>query len=78
MAVHVVPVGDLIEHVTVGECPCGPRPKVAKREGGSVCRLVVHHALDAEDRADLAIARSVPAEPGECVPLEEFLAELGL
>ena len=55
MAMHVVPVDDLIEHVTAGECPCGPRPEVAKREDGSVGWLVAHHPLDGRDLREAGI-----------------------
>lgn len=46
--VHVVPLGDLIEHVHE-DCPCGPRTEPVEREDGSMGWLVVHHSLDGRE-----------------------------
>ena len=53
-ALHVVPVGDLIEHVLTGDCPCGPADKPVERDDGSVGWLVVHHSLDGRELAEEA------------------------
>ena len=48
--IHVVPVDDLIEHITDGEdCPCGPVTEPVEREDGSMGWLVVHNALDGRE-----------------------------
>lgn len=48
--VHVVPVGDLIEHDTEGEdCACGPASQPVVRDDGSVGWMVVHHSLDGRE-----------------------------
>ena len=52
MSLHVVPVGDLIEHATTDECPCGPRGQSAKRDDGSVRWLIVHHSLDGREQSE--------------------------
>lgn len=46
MTLHVVPVSDLIEHDTIGECPCGPQDQPVKADNGSMRWLTVHHSLD--------------------------------
>lgn len=49
---HIVPINDLIEHDTVGACPCGPRDHPVKRDDGSVGWLVVHHSLDGREQIE--------------------------
>lgn len=49
MATHVVPADELIEHVTTGECPCGPRDELVERDDGSVGWVTVHHSLDGRE-----------------------------
>lgn len=49
MSQHVVPVGDLIEHETTDECPCGPRSDEVERDDGSYGWVVVHHSLDGRE-----------------------------
>lgn len=52
-AVHVLPVGDLIEHENVGdECPCGPTAQPVKREDGSVGWVILHHSLDGRELSE--------------------------
>lgn len=46
---HVVPVDDLIEHDTVGDCPCGPTTKPVERDDGSNGWMVTHHSLDGRE-----------------------------
>jgi hypothetical protein len=53
VSMHVLPVGDLIEHETTDECPCGPRSEIVKREDGSVGWVVVHHALDGREALEV-------------------------
>lgn len=51
--VHVVPVGDLIEHDTDGgDCLCGPSTEPVPDEDGSVGWVVVHHSLDSRERGE--------------------------
>jgi len=48
-AIHVVPTGDLHEHVTFGltdGANCWCRPKIELAEGGEV---VIHNAADGRD-----------------------------
>ena len=48
--VHVVPVGDLVEHDTAGgECICGPSAEAVFREDGSAGWLMTHHSLDGRE-----------------------------
>lgn len=52
-AVHVFPVGDLVEHDTSGAaCVCGPADEPVEREDGSVGWVVVHHSLDGREAAE--------------------------
>ncbi len=52
MSLHVVPIGDLIEHETNDDCPCGPRQEAAVREDGSYGWVVVHHSLDGREKTE--------------------------
>jgi len=52
VSVHVIPVDDLIEHVTSDECPCGPRQEPVGRDDGSTGWLVVHHSLDGREQSE--------------------------
>ena len=49
--IHVVPVDDLIEHLTGegDECPCGPDTEPVERDDGSMGWIVVHHSLDGRE-----------------------------
>ena len=47
---HVVPVDDLIEHDTIGECACGPTDQPVKRDDGSIGWIAAHHSLDGRER----------------------------
>lgn len=49
--VHVVPVGDLIDHTAQG-CVCGPRDDAVKRLDGSVGWVTVHHSLDGREHTE--------------------------
>lgn len=47
--VHVVPVGDLIEHDSEGEdCVCGPTVELVETLSGDGW-LFVHHSLDGRE-----------------------------
>lgn len=51
MNVHVVPLNDLVEHVTDSDdCVCGPRSDPVECEDGSLGWVVVHHSLDGRER----------------------------
>lgn len=49
---HIVPVGDLVEHDTnVGsECACGPTDTPIKSDEGVIRFMAVHHSLDGRER----------------------------
>ena len=48
--VHVLPIGDLIEHEDVGdECACGPTTEPVMRDDGSNGWLITHHSLDGRE-----------------------------
>lgn len=47
--VHVVPLGDLVDHEP-GDCVCGPRTEPVPRPDGSVGWLIVHHSLDGREK----------------------------
>jgi hypothetical protein len=49
--VHVVPVGDLVEH-EVEDCVCGPTPEPVFRGDGSNGWLITHHSLDGRERQE--------------------------
>lgn len=54
MTIHVLPIGDLIDHDSKGdECVCGPTSQPVKRDDGSVGWLVVHHSLDRREDAEV-------------------------
>lgn len=49
--VHVVPIGDLIEHDSDGgDCPCGPTVEPVPRDDGSMGWMHVHHSLDGREQ----------------------------
>lgn len=54
MALHVLPVGDLIDHTTSDDCPCGPRAEAVHRGDGSYGWLIVHHSLDGREEFEPA------------------------
>lgn len=48
---HVVPIGDLIDHDTSGEqpsCVCGPEVEHVPAENGDGW-LIIHHSLDGRE-----------------------------
>jgi hypothetical protein len=46
---HIMPLGDLIEHELDDDCVCGPNAIAVKRDDGSVSWEVVHHSLDGRE-----------------------------
>lgn len=48
--IHTMPVGDLIEHTTTDDCPCGPTTIPVPRRDGSVGWSIVHHSLDGREK----------------------------
>lgn len=48
--VHVLPVGDLIEHADEGtDCPCGPTVEPVFADDGSCGWLITHHSIDGRE-----------------------------
>lgn len=47
-----MPIGDLIDHTTTDDCPCGPRNQIVERDDGSIRWLVIHHSLDAREATE--------------------------
>lgn len=52
MALHVLPIGDLVEHVSDDDCLCGPTSKLIKADDGSTQWLVIHHSLDGREAGE--------------------------
>lgn len=48
-ALHVLPIGDLVEHVSDDDCLCGPTAKPIKADDGSVQWIMVHHSLNGRE-----------------------------
>lgn len=50
--IHVIPIGDLITHVTDddGDCACGPTTEAVKRDSGTTGWLIIHHSLDGREK----------------------------
>ncbi|MCY0959979.1 hypothetical protein [Streptomyces sp. H27-H5] len=48
-ALHVVPIGDLVEHVSEDDCLCEPTAKPVKADDGSIDWLMIHHSLDGRE-----------------------------
>jgi hypothetical protein len=46
---HVVPLGDAVEHTSDDDCACGPTAMPIKRDDGSIVWLMVHHSLDGRE-----------------------------
>ena len=48
--VHVLPVGDLIEHEDIGDdCPCGPTGGPVERGDASMGWVIVRRSLDGRE-----------------------------
>ncbi|CUW31777.1 hypothetical protein [Streptomyces reticuli] len=46
---HVVLLGDAVEHVAEDDCVCGPTIRPIARDDGSIAWLVIHHSLDGRE-----------------------------
>lgn len=46
---HVVPVGDVVEHTSEDDCVCGPTAKLIKGQDGSTQWIMIHHSLDGRE-----------------------------
>lgn len=74
MTIHVVPLGDGIQHDTDddGDCVCGPTTSAVFREDGSTGWVVAHHSLDGREHAepdhDREACRGCRARPGTPSP----------
>jgi hypothetical protein len=42
---HVLPIGDIAEHIESADCPCHP-----KIEGVGLNRVIIHHAWDEREK----------------------------
>ena len=54
MSIHVVPIGDVIEHPD-DDCPCGPSYEYVDPDTGATYPdgpLVVHHSLDGRENRE--------------------------
>lgn len=54
-AIHVRPVGDLIDHDTAtseADCVCGPLTEAEFRDDGSVAWIIIHNSLDGRECND--------------------------
>lgn len=50
--VHVMPINDLIEHESSGDCACGPRTEIVQRDDAPDGHLYVHHSLDGREMGE--------------------------
>ncbi len=50
-AVHVEPIGDIVEHQDE-DCVCGPRVEAVFHDDGSNGWVVVHHSLDGREQRE--------------------------
>jgi hypothetical protein len=50
---HVMPVGDLVEHVASEDCICGPRTRPVFRDDGSNGWISMHCSLDRRDLTEV-------------------------
>jgi hypothetical protein len=46
---HVVPLGDAVEHTADDDCVCGPTAKPITRDDGSIGWLMIHNSLDGRE-----------------------------
>ncbi|MFI8206887.1 hypothetical protein [Streptomyces sp. NPDC085937] len=49
---HVVPLGDAVEHEADDDCICGPTLKPITGDGGTIVWLMVHHSLDGREATE--------------------------
>jgi hypothetical protein len=50
--VHVMPVGDLIEHEPLERCVCGPSYEHVQGEDGESGWVITHHSLDGREKSE--------------------------
>lgn len=46
---HIVPVDDLVEHVSEADCICGPDCEPIERSDGTFAYVYRHHSLDGRE-----------------------------
>ncbi|MER7507071.1 hypothetical protein ABTX82_01780 [Streptomyces lavendulae] len=46
---HVLPIGDLVEHTSEDDCLCDPTAQPIESETGSIGWLMIHHSLDGRE-----------------------------
>jgi hypothetical protein len=51
---HIIPVGDLIEHERSADCVCGPAETVLHRAHGGDVRAYSHMSLDGREHRRVA------------------------
>lgn len=44
--IHVMPVGDLIQHEAADDCVCGPKTQPIELDDGAIGWMQLHHMLD--------------------------------
>lgn len=49
---HVLPIGDVVEHVESDDCVCGPTSEVVECSAGGTAWLVTHHSLDGREHQE--------------------------
>jgi hypothetical protein len=49
---HVLPIGDVVEHIESDDCVCGPRTERVERTDGGDGWLTVHHSLDGREATE--------------------------
>lgn len=47
--IHVVPIGDLIEHALSDDCVCVPNQKPVEANDGSIGWVAIHSSLDGRE-----------------------------
>ena len=52
MALHVLPIGDLIEHASDDDYLCGPTAQPVKADDGSIDWMLIDHGLDGREQAE--------------------------
>lgn len=50
---HVVPLGDAVEHEADDDCVCGPTLKPVAGADGSLVWLMIHHSLDGRETGEV-------------------------
>lgn len=50
--IHVMSIGDLINHQPTASCLCGPEQELVKDHDGHDAWVVTHHALDGREHTE--------------------------